>query len=126
MPRRRGPMSKMQLIGLFLFVAGLIAVFFSFEDPCPNPRVAAVAEGGNTQDALGSGEAECSRSGRNFLLGSGIIMILLFCCCPAFALGDARPFYEQFPWLRRAMNRRRQKADGTYRAHAASLKEQHL
>ena len=114
MPKRRGPLTTLQLLGLFLFLVGLVAVFLSFEDSCPHTSEAELLQ--NPEDAI-----PCDDTGPNRMLIVGLVCILLFCCCPAFALGDARPFYEAFPWVKRAFNRRRQ-ADGTFHAHAASVK----
>eukprot|EP00043_Microstomoeca_roanoka_P001997 m.35822 g.35822 ORF g.35822 m.35822 type:complete len:136 (-) comp11193_c0_seq1:322-729(-) len=106
MPKRRRPLSAVQLIGLLLLLVGLTAIFLSYEDTCPD-------------EALDL-DIPCDRTYARRLFIFGLVLVLMFCCCPFFALGDARPFYEQFPWLKGRMNRR--SPNSTYNAHAASVK----
>eukprot|EP01147_Barroeca_monosierra_P004348 gene4348-8513_t len=107
-PRRRRRINTIQQVGLILFVMGIIAVYFSFRSNCKE-----------TDEAQ---QSPCDNTNSQRLFFIGIILIFLFCCCPCFALGEARLFYDHFPWLKKHMKSKKT-VDGTYHAHAASLRD---
>ncbi len=94
-----------KLLGVGLFLLGLILLALSWGTAC-------------------DGTLEtCTDDLSYYLLYLGWILIAIFCCCPAFNLGESQKlFYDAFPYLKKpiqmALHRRNR---GTQDVHAASI-----
>lgn len=106
-----------QLLGLFILFFGLFLIVYSYSLTCPPEEI--TLEDGNG--------LPCDPLTTWHVFDVGIVLVLVFCCVPSFALGDSRQFYEWFPMLKGKLNpeaRGRHAKRGTLNAHAASIKRE--
>ena len=106
-------LDALQRLGLAVLFLGLVLVLYSYVVRCPPVEL----------------DDGCDAAYSWHLFDAGAACVLLFLCVPQFSLVPARPFYDQFPWLKGRLGphskqraaARKDTEGGTYAAHAASV-----